>query len=394
MRRIGVDERRARLAVRHHLAPHARAGGVVELAGDLAGLHATDPVSVMLAARSRVDRVDVAAIEHALYVERSVVRMLGMRRTMFVVPVELMSVVQAACTIALVPGERRRLVAMLQDAGIAEDGASWLAGVELEALSALAARGAATASELAKDVPNLARQIIVAAGKSYEGRQSVATRVLFLLAAQGLIVRGRPLGSWTSTLNRWVPLELWLGRPTQELEPERAAVELARRWLATFGPGTFADLKWWTGWSAGRLKRALAEIGTAEVSLDGGGTGLILAGDDLPTAAPEPWAAVLPGLDPTVMGWFERDWYLGEHREQLFDRTGNAGPSVWWNGRVVGGWAQRPDGELVHRLLEDVGAEAGAAIEAELRRLADWLGPIRLTPRFRTPLERELAASA
>ena len=106
--------------------------------------------------------------------------------------------------------------------------------------------------------------------------------------------------------------------------------------------------------------------------------------------APEPWAALLPALDPTTMGWAGRDFYLGPHRPILFDRNGNAGPTVWWDGRVVGGWAQRRTGEVVLRLLEDAGADALTAIEAEAARLADWLGPVRVTPRCRTPLEREL----
>ena len=38
----------------------------------------------------------------------------------------------------------------------------------------------------------------------------------------------------------------------------------------------------------------------------------------------------------TFMGWKERDWFLGEHAEPLFDRNGNAGPTVWRDGRVVG----------------------------------------------------------
>jgi hypothetical protein len=42
--------------------------------------------------------------------------------------------------------------------------------------------------------------------------------------------------------------------------------------------------------------------------------------------------------------------------------------------------------------LEDVGAEAIAAIDAEAARLTAWLGPARVTPRFRTPLERELSS--
>lgn len=110
------------------------------------------------------------------------------------------------------------------------------------------------------------------------------------------------------------------------------------------------------------------------------------------SAANEPWVALLPALDPTVMGWTGRDWYLGGHGPALFDRSGNAGPTVWANGRIVGGWAQREDGEVVHRLLGDVGTEATAAVATEAARLTEWLTPVRITPRFRTPLERELTA--
>jgi hypothetical protein len=65
---------------------------------------------------------------------------------------------------------------------------------------------------------------------------------------------------------------------------------------------------------------------------------------------------------------------------------------VWWDGRVVGGWAQRKSGEVVLRFLEDAGAEAVTAAEERATRLQEWLGPARITPRFRTPLERELVA--
>jgi hypothetical protein len=43
VRRIGVEERRARLGRRHHLAPGAEAGGPVEVASSMVGLHGTDP---------------------------------------------------------------------------------------------------------------------------------------------------------------------------------------------------------------------------------------------------------------------------------------------------------------------------------------------------------------
>src|SRR5947208_466616 len=81
----GVQERRARLARGHQLLrpatrPEAAAEAVV-------GLHASDPVSVFLSAWARVKGFRVEDLEDALYERRSLVRMLGMRRTMFVVPV-------------------------------------------------------------------------------------------------------------------------------------------------------------------------------------------------------------------------------------------------------------------------------------------------------------------
>ena len=145
-----------------------------------------------------------------------------------------------------------------------------------------------------------------------------------------------------------------------------------------------------------QVRRVLAELAPAEVDLDGV-AGIALAGDlePAPEAAPwaAPWAALLPGLDSTPMGWREREWFLGEHGPRLFDRFGNAGPTLWWDGRVVGGWAQAPGGEIVCRFLEDAGSAAVAAAEAAAERLGAVLGDVRLSARTRgmTWLEEELA---
>lgn len=163
---------------------------------------------------------------------------------------------------------------------------------------------------------------------------------------------GPPNGSWTSSQYRWSPVEAWLPDGVADVPAAEARADLARRWLRAFGPAPAADLKWWTGWNAGDVKKALALLDVTEVDL-GGTTGLVLSDDLEPSPAPEPWAALLPALDPTPMGWQERGWFLGGHGPALFDRNGNIGPSVWWDGRVVGGWAQRKDGEIAVRLLED-----------------------------------------
>jgi len=135
-----------------------------------------------------------------------------------------------------------------------------------------------------------------------------------------------------------------------------------------------------------------ADLQAVEVELDGR-TGYLL-GDDLDPADPvEPWAALLPPLDPTTMGWSERDWYLGPYKALLFDTSGNAGPTVWWDGRIVGGWRQDDTGQVVLQLLEDVGADGLGAIDREAARLTEWLGGTRVLLRFPSPLWRVAAAS-
>jgi winged helix DNA-binding protein len=383
-------ERRARLVRRHRLAPLDRGASALEVTRSLVALHSSDPVTVFLSVRARTSDLDPADIERELYEERTLVRMLGMRRTLFVVPRELVAVVEAACTRTIAARERRRLEKMLVDSGISARPAAWLGRASAAALRTLEAKGEAFTTEVTADVPMLAKRIRVAPGTRFEAMQSAGSRVLPQLAMEGRIVRGRPRGSWPNGQYRWVPSAVWLAGENPSLEPEPAQAELLRRWLAAFGPGTEKDIRWWTGWTAREARSALAAVRHAEVDLSGV-TGYALADDLEPVPAPAPSAALLPALDPTTMGWKERDWYLGPHAPVLFDTNGNAGPTVWWDGRVVGGWAQRRDGEIAFRLLEDVGSDAVDSVAAEAQQLSAWLGEAR-SPRFPTPLQRELSA--
>jgi hypothetical protein len=389
---ISNDERRARLAVRHHLAAAARVADVRTIAGDLVGVHGTDPATVYLstAARLKAPGRAVASLERALYDDHTLVRTLCMRRTMFVVPLDLVPVVQAACTDALVPGQRKRVVDMIENAGITRDGRRWLRQVEAETVAALDELGSATATELVRVVPRLGIQLAAAEGTKWAASVGVSTRVLFLLSLEQRAVRGRPKGQWTSSQHRWAPMDTWFPDGIPSMPAVEARAELVRRWLGTYGPATTTDVKWWTGWPLGQTKAALAAVDAVEVETDDG-PGWVLPDDLGRTRAPKPWVALLPALDSTTMGWKERGWYLGEHTASLFDRNGNAGPTVWADGRIVGGWAQRADGEVAYELLEDPGREARTAIGDAAAALSDRLGAVRVKPRFPTPLQRQLA---
>jgi hypothetical protein len=388
MRTVTDDERRARLGRRHHLANAA--GTVVEAANDLVGFHGSDPATPFLSARARVRGFVVDDLEAALYDDRTLVRILAMRRTLFLAPTELFTTLDEACARALAPPERRRVSRLLEEHGVTDDGAGWLDDACARTLAALARLGEATAGELTKEVPELGTKLAFGEGKRWAGQVGMSTRVLFLLAAEGKVVRGRPRGTWISSQYRWATAEAWLGGSLDRPTKDEASAELVRRWLRSFGPGTREDIRWWTGWTERQTARAFDLVAPLEVVLEDGSDAFVLADDARPVRAPRPWAAFLPALDPTTMGWKRRAWYLGDLGDALFDRNGNAGPTVWADGRIVGGWAQRPDGQVAIELLAPVDDATAARIETARVNVERWFGDVRITPRFRTPVERAL----
>ena len=201
--------------------------------------------------------------------------------------------------------------------------------------------------------------------------------------------RRKALDGFKSGQYRWTPLENWLPGGLPEIDPPQARQVLAERWLRSFGPGTLKDLKWWTGWTVGDTRAALEAVEAVEVALDSG-VGYVLADDLEPAPDPGEWVAFLPALDPTTMGWKERDWYLGGYASDLFDTNGNGGPTVWWDGRIVGGWGQKADGRVVFELLEEVPDRVAKKIAAENARLTDWFEGVVVKPRFPTPMQKRL----
>jgi hypothetical protein len=317
--------------------------------------------------------------------------MMAMRRTIFTCAVEDAALLQRSSADSVAANERKKLLAVLEQGGVSDDPAGWLAVAEAKTLAAVEECGEAAASELTKAVPELATRVTLAAGTKHAVTTGLSSRVLNLMGMEGHLVRARPKGRWTSSQHRWASLEARLGAPLAAIPVEEARIALVGRWLARFGPGTLADLKWWTGWTMGATRAAVSALATEAVEVDGS-PGIVLADDAEPVPDPEPWVALLPGLDPTPMGWKDRGWYLGEHQAQVFDRTGNVGPTIWVDGRIAGGWAHLKTGTVAFHLLEDVGAERAEMVAATAAALQAQLGPDRILPRFPSPLDRHLSA--
>ena len=236
MQRIEVEERRARLARRHRLAPGQRADDVVEAAKSMVCLHGTDPATVYLSARARVDGMTVADLERSLYVERSLVKHLAMRRTLFVFPRETMSVAQAGASNRVAAAERPRLIRDVERAGLQKNGERWLTEAWKQVLAALSDGREATSSELRDELPVLEGSIAYGEGKPWGGQFPVGPRVLTTLSAAGHIVRATNNGGWVNVPAPLGVHEVLAGRGARAASGSRGRGETGRAVAARLRP--------------------------------------------------------------------------------------------------------------------------------------------------------------
>lgn len=385
--RISDQERRLRIVERHH---HGRtASGPEEVVRSVAALHSTDPPSPYISTWARLPGFSLGDLERSLYEDRSLVRMHTIRRTLFVLDRDDAVWFEAGATRDIARKERARLAQWLAAVMPGDRIPGHLERLTSGVLEALSGRQMTT-KELAPLVPGLTDEIEVGSGK-WAARVPVSSRLLFILAMDGLIVRASPVGTWRSSQYRWAVAEEWFGDRRANLTEPEGRVGVLRRYLETHGPATMNDIKWWTGWTVGNTREALAGADTEKVELEDFGVGFVVSGDTGGGSGGGGIVAFLPSLDSSTMGWKERDWYLGPHGSEVFDNIGNAGPTVWVDGRIVGGWGQRLDGNVVYELLEEVPRKVATRIREEAASLTDWLGDRVVMPRFPSPLGRRIS---
>ena len=350
MRHVGDEERRARLARRHAVAPAYRLDDPVAAtrrddgaARDRAGRPSTSrcwPAS----RRSRWPTWTARSYE-----DRTLVKQLAMRRTALRLPAR-----PAAGRLGqrLGTGRRRRAAPAGQGGrerrdrrgrrGVARGRASGRAAPPRPTARALDARA------LRRSCPSWRRgSTWRSAGVRRERRRRA--RGCSASSARRGRARARPQRRSLADLPAAVDPDGargWGSGPC----PLEAGPGLGRAGrgagCATFGPGTEADLVWWLGATKGTVRAALADVEAVQVTLDGGDTGWLLP-DDLDArargrAVGGPAAGARP--DRRWAGR-QRDFYLGPTtRACLFDGNGNAGTTAWWDGpgrRLLGAGRSR-----------------------------------------------------
>jgi hypothetical protein len=365
---------------RQHLSPDTQGADILQVVQDLCALHATGAPNPYLSLWSRASGFRHTQLETELYEARALVRRMCMRGTVHIVPSASLAVFAQATRGPLERRFTRDMDKLLVWAGLCSEGeqARLLQNLEQAVVGVLSAQGVATMSELAERVPELKAQVDYAPGKRYGGKYRIGTRVISGLCVRGVLVRARPRGGWRSSLHEYALLRDWLPDvDLHSLTPEQARARLLRSYLAAFGPATFEDMSWWSGFSKGETRKALASLRgeLSEVRIADLGDGFWILRQDLQyllstEAATGPCIRLLPSLDPYVMGYKHRRRFLTpEHHDQVFDRSGNAFATVWLNGQIIGVWLEVKRGlELL--VWHDTDQEP---MIAEAQRLAHFL---------------------
>ena len=157
----------------------------------------------------------------------------------------------------------------------------------------------------------------------------------------------------------WVAMQDWLDKPLT-LEPD-GAPELARRYLAAYGPANARDLATWSGLPVAAARAAVKAVATHEFLVENEPLAAVV---DLPVTSD---LRLLGEFDPYLLGYKDRRYALAEeHRKQIHPGGGMLKPAVVQAGRVIGSW--RHDQAEVDLFAS--AAEEPPGLAAELADLA------------------------
>jgi len=324
------------LLYKQHLLQESKSDSIIQIAEDLCGLHATCPTTPYLSLFARMKNFSKSDLIFEIETNKSLLRTRSIRNTLHLIPVNTYLSVFAATRLQL----EKRTAQYLRHLGVTLDEFNSLAD---RIMIALSGRGL-TANEIKKEIGNLKH----------------INHVINILCDDLTIVRGNVKGSWKSNIHRYYRFEdYYKGINSRGFHDEEAPVELVMSYIRTYGPVLDSDVIWWSGLSKSMvndvLKRRINKLTKLEIT-DSPGRFFMLTEDfNMLRQFRAPEDAIihfLPAMDPFVMGFKDRSRFIHEaFYDYVYDRFGNASPTIVLQGQMIGIWDIDNDKNLIKLFL-------------------------------------------
>ena len=336
---------------------------MVEAVSDICGAHAQVAASAELMIGLRARGITRQDVRRALWQERSLVKIPGVRGTLHLFPADEVPYWMAANRLRS-SGDQRGL----ERAGIpAEEFDS-----VVRAIGEIVGPEPITRIELENALEERVGGWAIQTNQGWMGTYRNWPMALGWAAAAGLVCYGPGEGG-RSTFVRLADWAQW-----REIDPEEGGKFALRRFLRAYGPSTAPEFSRWFNMAPAGVKRVVEALSDelVEVAVEGE-TRWALASEDDREAAFD-GVQLLPHFDVFVVGSFPREQLIvpGTPVEGVVPGTASPFAVVLRGGRVAGVWERRPKGK---RLLVRVDAywplkrKDRTTIEAQANRVAEIL---------------------
>jgi hypothetical protein len=330
MKTISLNHINKLVLEKHHLTESSKTDDILQITRDICGLHSTKLSTSYLSLFVRTQNFKKTDLERELYVNKTLGRIRGMRRTLFIQTKDMIPIVHAA-TFKLSEKTFEKYMEFHK--------------VSIEEFNEFSNR----IIEILK-----ARELSAAEIRKELNSKSNIPAIIQLMCSEGILIRGKPIKDWKDMRNKYAIFKKYF--PTLNLNKvnEKDAVQyLVEKYVKAYGPVSENDISWWTGLPKLKIREALKNIEhqLEKINISSiKGTYIILKSniDQLQGIIDDDEQVInfLPELDPYPMGYKDRERYIDrKNYNKIFDRSGNITSSIIQDGVVIGVWdtEEKPD---------------------------------------------------
>jgi hypothetical protein len=321
---------------KQHLSLDSKTDDILQITKDIIGLHGTVPATSHLSLLARTKQYTREILTNALYVDKVLAKIKCFRRTLFILPEDLVPMVFAATKSLsqISPNQYRKYL------GLSEEEYTTMA----KTITTLLWGRHLTASEMKKEL---------------SATESLS-RIINQMCDQGLLVRGMPKTGWKSNLHYYQLFnDLYPNINLSAYEEDNAIGLLIMLYIESYGPVSVTDITWWSGIKKTVVRQHLnrLEEWIVHTGISGMDGDFLMSRSEYEKHSSfippkDVTINLLPMLDPYVMGYKDRERYLDtKDYHYIFDRSGNAAPTILLNGQIIGVWDVSPSQQNIIKIL-------------------------------------------